>query len=98
MQVIENIVCTLRNLSYRVDKEIDRERHTDAIKVEDKVDSPTILSNEPVTTSSNGKGGRPGDSVGTGCIFMKKKPERLSRKNRKKAKEVILFVYSDFCS
>ena len=86
-QVVENIICTLRNVSYKIDIEIDRESYSDAIKIEDKNDSLSRVD-DPSTSSPTALGQRrPGDAVGTGCIFMKKKPERLSRKNRKKARE-----------
>ena len=82
-------MCTLRNLSYKIDLEIDRDYHADAIKVEDKVDAPP--HSEPGTGRSptSGSSRRPMDAVGTGCLFMKKKPHQLSRKFRKKAKEEV---------
>ncbi len=65
--------------------EIDREAYPDAIKVEDKTDSPARSSDSGFTTTPGSK--KPGDAVGTGCFYMKKKPPRLSRKNRKKARD-----------
>ena len=89
--MVENIVCTLRNVSYKIDNEIDRDQHADAIKIEDKVDAPPSSGSGSGTGSSptSGSARRPPDAVGTGCLFMKKKPHQLSRKFRKKAKEEV---------
>jgi len=88
-KVIENIVCTLRNISYKIDMEIDRDNHADAIKVEDKVDAPPSSESGNERSPTSGSARRPLDAVGTGCLFMKKKPQRLSRKFRKKAREEV---------
>ena len=86
---MENIVCTLRNISYKIDLEIDRDIHADAIKVEDKVDAAPTAGSGLKSSPTSGSGRRPADAVGTGCLFMKKKPHQLSRKFRKKAKEEV---------
>eukprot|EP00794_Sanderia_malayensis_P016932 gene16932-18639_t len=83
-KIVENIVCTLRNISYRIDLEIDRKSYEDATRFENTEERSNSL--EDTSLTSPGKR-RPGDAVGTGCIFMKKKPDRMSRKSRKKARE-----------
>ena len=77
--MVENIVCTLRNLSYKVDLEIDREAHPDAIKIEDKTDGERGDAS-PRTPS---KSSRPLDASPSGCLFMKKKPPTERKKFKK---------------
>ena len=69
--------------------EIDRDNHADAIKIEDKVDAPPGSESGNEKSPTSGSVRRPLDAVGTGCLFMKKKPHRLSRKFRKKAREEV---------
>ena len=35
-QIVENIMCVLRNLSYNIDREVDRVKYLDALKVSAK--------------------------------------------------------------
>lgn len=51
-QIIENIVCCLRNLSYKIDVEIDRNVHVDAIRAPAKADSSEALANQQARKSS----------------------------------------------
>lgn len=76
LQVIENIMCTLRNVSYKIDLEIDRDVYLDAIKQSTKgvVDTASQNNDNP------DDGYTEGEDVGFdgkrkfGCMGMKKKP------------------------
>ena len=57
-QIVENVMCTLRNVSYKIDVEIDRNVYLDAVRVPVKRtnNNPQIAShdlNQPINVDGD---------------------------------------------
>lgn len=94
-KIVENVTCTLRNLSYKVDVEVDRNVYPDAAKVTIKDGTDSNINDNQVNDNSNKNGSKgakkepttelvPQDATKTGCIGMKKKPFVKRKTNRSK--------------
>lgn len=93
IKIVENVMCTLRNISYKIDLEVDQNVHLDAVKVANKNTPSTsrdqFSTNEGESTNEDidrkkKKKDRliPEDASKTGCLGMKKKPFK-KRSNKK---------------
>jgi len=87
-KIVENVTCSIRNLNYKLEFEVDRNIYLDAMKVNSKENNGNSLNRKentdptsPLVTSESKQHKANKNSTSTGCIGMKKKPFKNQSKN-----------------